>query len=243
MIPKIVHFVFGLDENFGGKPFNLIHKIAIKSAIDIIKPNKVFLYNKYEPNSLYWEEIKSLVEIVKINPPSEIFGRPIEHCAHKTDVIRLTKLIETGGIYLDVDTICLNSFDNLLDNKFVMGKQDEWGLCNAIMLSEKNSEFAKIWYDEYVTFDKNLWDYHPVVLPGLLAKKYTDLITVLKTESFFQPNPASTDLIFNGYIDKSNDYAMHLWECMCWDTYIKNINEDWIRNSNSTYATYAKKYL
>lgn len=236
--------VFGLSEDFGNKPFHLIHNIAIKSAYNIIKPDKIYLYCKYEPvHNKYWDDIKKIVEIVKIDPPNEIFGNKIDHCAHKADVVRLQKLIEMGGIYLDCDTICINSFDNLLNNKFVMAKQDNWGLCNAIMLSEKNSDFANLWYDSYKTFDKTKWDTHSVIVPKLLSTENPDLITVLSTDAFFQPNPANWQSIFNSFIDKSNDYAMHLWEGMGWDEQHKFIDEDWILNSNSTYAVYAKKYI
>lgn len=236
--------VFGLSDDFGNKPFHLIHNIAIKSAHNIIKPDKIFLYCKYEPeNNKYWNEIKSIVEIVKVEPVSEIFQNQIEHCAHKTDILRLEKLIEIGGIYLDCDTICINSFDNLLNNKFVMGKQDDWGLCNAIMLSEKNSQFGRLWYDNYKTFDKTKWDEHSVVLPKKLAEENPSFITILSTEKFFQPNPANWKSIFNEFVDKSNDYAMHLWESMGWDEQHKFIDEEWIRNSNSTYAVYARKYI
>ena len=244
MIPKIVHMVFGLSDDFGNKPFHLIHNIAIKSAYNIIKPDKIFLYCKYQPeNNKYWDDIKGIVEIVKVEPVSEIFGNQVEHCAHKTDILRLEKLIESGGIYLDCDTICINSFDNLLNNKFVMGKQDDWGLCNAIMLSEKNSQFGRLWYDNYKTFDKTKWDEHSVVLPKKLAEENPSFITILSTEKFFQPNPANWKSIFNEFVDKSNDYAMHLWESMGWDEQHKFIDEEWIRNSNSTYAVYARKYI
>lgn len=244
MIPKIIHMIFGLNPDFGDKPFSLIHNIAIKSAHHVIKPDKIFLYCKYEPlNNKYWEEIKQYVEIVNINPPDEIFGNKIDKYAHKSDIIRLSKLIEMGGIYLDCDTICINSFDNLLDNKFVMGKQDDRGFCNAVILSEKNSEFANIWFDNYKSFNQNDWDHHSVVLPGILYKQYPHLLTALNTEAFFQPNPANWKSIFNSFMDKSNDYAMHLWESMGWDEQHKFIDEDWVKNSNSTYAFYAKNYL
>ncbi len=244
MIPKIIHMIFGMTSDFGGKPFHLIHNIAIKSAYNVIKPDKILLYCKYEPtNNKYWDDIKNLVEIVKIDPPNEIFGNEIEHCAHKADVLRLIKLIEIGGIYLDCDTICINSFDNLLDNKFVMAKQDNRGLCNAIMLSEHNSEFGKIWYDNYRTFDKTMWDEHSVVLPKKLANQYPKLITILNTEKFFQPSYNNWELILNSFVDKSNDYAIHLWEYMGWDERYKFIDENWIHNSDSTYSFYAKKYI
>ena len=144
---------------------------------------------------------------------------------------------------MDCDTLCINSFDDLLNNKFVMAKQDDWGLCNAIMLSEKNSEFAKLWYDNYRTFDKTKWDEHSVVLPKKLAKENPELITILNTEKFFQPNPANWKLIFNSFMDKSNDYAIHLWEGMGWDEQHKFIDEEWIHNSDSTYGFYGKKYI
>ena len=58
--------VFGLSDDFGNKPFHLIHNIAIKSAYNIIKPDKIFLYCKYQPeNNKYWDDIKGIVEIVK----------------------------------------------------------------------------------------------------------------------------------------------------------------------------------
>ena len=130
--------VFGLSDDFGNKPFHLIHNIAIKSAHNIIKPDKIFLYCKYEPeNNKYWNEIKSIVEIVKVEPVSEIFGNQIEHCAHKTDILRLEKLIEIGGIYLDCDTICINSFDNLLNNNFL--SLSVLITCNAITASIQNN--------------------------------------------------------------------------------------------------------
>jgi hypothetical protein len=244
MIPKVVHFIFGLNKDFGGKPFHLIHKIAIQSAYEIIKPDKIFLYYAYEPqNNKYWEGIKKYVELVKIEPIDKIFENEIDHCAHKACITRLQVLNEIGGIYLDCDSICINSFDELLKNKFVMAKQDDYGLCNAIMLAEKKSEFGKIWFDNYKTFDKNKWDYHAVVLPKILAEQNKNLITVLESRAFFQPSFLFTDEIFIKFNNKTNDYAMHLWENMCWDLHIKNINEEYILNSNSTYAYYAKQFI
>ncbi len=80
-------------------------------------------------------------------------------------------------------------------------------------------------------------------MPKKLAIKNPELITVLNTEKFFQPNPANWKSIFNSFVDKSNDYAIHLWEGMGWDEQHKFIDEDWIYNSNSTYGFYAKKYI
>jgi len=39
-----------------------------------------------------WEDIKSIVEIVKVEPVDKIFGNQIEHCAHKTDILSIGKV-------------------------------------------------------------------------------------------------------------------------------------------------------
>jgi len=44
--------------------------------------------------------------------------------AQKTDIIRMLILKENGGIYVDTDTICIDSFDNILDNKFFVGQEE-----------------------------------------------------------------------------------------------------------------------
>jgi mannosyltransferase OCH1-like enzyme len=56
-----------------------------------------------EPHGEWWSETKDLVELVLVEPPTEIFGKPITQPAHKSDVIRLQVLIENGGIYVDTE--------------------------------------------------------------------------------------------------------------------------------------------
>lgn len=57
MIPNIIHFVFGLEPDFGGKVFCLVHYLAIKSALLVNKPDKIFLYYCYEPKgNMWWEK-------------------------------------------------------------------------------------------------------------------------------------------------------------------------------------------
>ena len=52
MIPNKLHFVFGLSETFGGKPWSLCHYLAVKSAIELNNPEKAYLYYKYKYK--YW---------------------------------------------------------------------------------------------------------------------------------------------------------------------------------------------
>ena len=181
MIPKIIHFVFGLAPGGGGKPFSFFHYLAIKSALKVNPDYKIYFVCAYLPVSPYFDLVKDDIEIVMVTPPQHIFNNKLCHFAHQADVIRLERLIEFGGIYLDMDTLCLKSFDPFLStNKLIMAPAyDYWsykpksflrkilkalklhhpapirvyrGLCNAVMIAPPQDAFLIKWYNEYKTF-------------------------------------------------------------------------------------------
>jgi hypothetical protein len=194
MIPNIIHFVFGLDKDFGGKPFSFLHYLAVYSAWKVNRPDKILFHYHYEPDTVWWKEAKPYVQLNKVDVPEEVFGNPISHFAHKADIIRLRQLMEHGGVYLDLDVLCLNPFSPLLSHRMVMAPQAGRGLCNAVLLAEAKSEFLAKWYDAYRTFDKEVWDWHSVQLPFDLWRQHPDLIHVEGPYSFFYPlhdEPAS----------------------------------------------------
>ena len=257
-IPNIIHFVFGFKPQI--EEFDLYRYIAIKSAIDVNNPEKVYFYYFYEPYGYWWEKIKSFLILELVKPPTEIFGNKVSHYAHQADIIRLTKIIERGGIYLDIDTICLKSFSDLLDNDFVMGIQnnsdgtDSYGLCNAVMLSSPNSFFGMKWFETYKTFrssgrDQN-WDEHSVLMPLRLSKEYPEHIKILGTNSFFYPLWYDIkNILFNENIDLNeykkiigNNYCIHLWDTYSND-YLKTLNENIVFSKNTIYNIFCRKFL
>jgi len=252
VIPNLFHFCYGLSRDFGGKPFSLVHYLAVKSAKEVNKPEEIFFYYSYEPEGEWWDRTKELVSLKKIAAPAEIFGNPLYHVAHKADIIRLQYLIETGGIYMDLDTISKKPFTPLLKNKFVIGKQGKWrnmGLCNAVMMSEKNSEFAKIWFEEYRTFrskgkDK-YWAEHSVSVPLKLSKKFPSLLHIEKYNSFHFPLYYSLSLkdLFVNSKDYPQAYCHHLWEGGSWDLYLRDLTVDQILRIDTTYNIIARRFL
>ncbi|MFN8250456.1 MAG: glycosyltransferase [Ferruginibacter sp.] len=180
MIPNIFHFVFGMAPDFGGKPFGLSHYLAIKSAADVNKPDIIYFHYEFEPGGEWWEKAKPLLTLKQVKAPGHIHGNPLCHVAHKADVIRLQALKEYGGVYLDLDTICVKPLLPLFNNSFVIGKElkapytpKNWrqqikyplkklfspkmhktvtGLANAVLLSEKESFFVSHWLSTYTSF-------------------------------------------------------------------------------------------
>ena len=252
MIPNIFHFCFIIEKDSDSMPFSLVHYIAIKSAYEVNKPDVINFYYNEEPKGEWWERAKDYLSLIQIEPPEEIFGNKLYHPAHKCDIIRLRVLIEHGGIYLDMDTICKKPFTDLLKYNFVMGKQGKWrrmGLGNSVMLSEKNSEFAKEWLKAYKTFrskgkDK-YWAEHSIAYPLKLAKKLKDKIHIVKYNRFHYPlyYPLSLKRLFVFCNDYEEAYCHHLWQGASWEKYLKNLNVDDIKSKDTAYNVIARRFI
>jgi hypothetical protein len=246
MIPKIIHFVYGLDENFGGKPFGFVHWVAIRTAAKFNPSYKILFWCKFIPNTIYFDDLKDIIEIKNIEPPTEIHGRPLVHFAHKADVIRLQVLRDYGGVYLDLDTITRKPFDEYLTKKVVMGREEckgrLLGLCNAVIFAQPNSEFIERWLDSYRNFRSNgrdqHWNEHSVIIPMNLAEQNPHEISIFDKEYFFFPDWSEDGLRALYLEDKTFDKAVvhHLWESLAWNI-LKRINE---RNVSLLRTSYSK---
>lgn len=89
MIPNIFHFVFGMSPDFGGKPFSLVHYLAVRSAVELNKPEAALFHYQYEPAGEWWEKAKPLLKLNKISSPDSVSDNKLYHVAHKADVLRL----------------------------------------------------------------------------------------------------------------------------------------------------------
>lgn len=254
MIPNKFHFIFGLKNDFGGKPFKLVHYLAIKSAIEVNKPEEVNIYLKYEPSGYYWDKIKPFLNIHFIEPPTEIFGNPLLHVAHQCGVMRIDILNKNGGIYLDCDTICVKPFTPLLNNITVMGIQGFGnnhidGLCDGVILSQKESPYLDLWYNSYKSHRSkgrdSHWDEHAVRIPLKLAIQNPNIISVVSYDYFHYPlyTEQGIDMLFKENLSFPNAFCHHLWEQNSWDRYLNNLTEEHIQSIDTTYNRIARRFL
>jgi len=252
-IPRILHYVFGLAPDFGGKPWSLVHYACVKSAIRWIRPDAVTLYYQFQPSGPWWDLTKPLLTPVKIEAPDEIFGNPLRHFAHRADVVRLRRLIEHGGIYLDVDVLVQRDFDDLLDNTMVMGQEGQGerrGLGNAVILAEPNAPFLQHWMETYRLFRGNgvgaFWNEHSVRIPYWLAGKHPEGIKVLSQRAFFWPLWLEEHLrwIFDSTerIPLQQAYASHLWQSLSW-RYLEALTPGIVRSRDTNFHRWIAPYV
>ena len=255
MIPKILHYCFGMSPTAGGKPWSLVHHVCLKSAVERINPTDVIFHCEVEPAGPWWELSRRMVTLERRGAPREIFGNPLVHYAHRADIVRLEALLNKGGIYLDADVLVHTSFDPLLENSTVLGRQvvdgKELGLCNAVILAEPHAPFLQKWYSEYRSFRSKgydaYWDEHSVQLPKKLSQQCPNDITVLSPFAFFWPTFKKEDLtlIFDSSapLDISRSYATHLWESLAWERYLEHLTPKRVRTVETNFHRWARPML
>ena len=182
MVPKLIHFIY-----VGGRAFSFIHFLAVYTAWKVNRPDHLYFHHTEEPTGLWWEKARPLLTLNRVDPVHEIYGNPIKYPAHMADVIRLAMLQRYGGIYLDLDIVCLRPFSPLLQNEFVMGIEPGTGLCNAVIIARQDAKFLSMWQDQYRSFDGSRWNHHSVVLPWQLAQAHPQHIHIADKYAFFYP--------------------------------------------------------
>lgn len=243
MIPNICHFIFGFKKQT--EEFLFCYYMAVYSAYIINKPMTIYFYYYYEPYGKWWNELLKIpnIKLEKVEMPTHIGNKEIKKTAHFADELRLRKLYEIGGIYLDIDTICVKSWNHLLNNKMVLGKEKDYGICNAIMLSEKNSEFIKYWRLKYSEeFNPDGWNEASIYLPKYLSTALPRLVTVCEENNFFSPSYNEVLNIFHNIYDiNDNLISLHLWDTFSYN-FLKSI-EGWEWAKRNSHTLYGKILL
>lgn len=250
MIPNKLHYV---HLSRGGREWKLHHYLSVKSAYNRGDFSSIIIWVDDEPEGKWWGLTKKMVSLEKVEPPTEIFGKPIIQQAHKSDVLRLQILLEYGGIYVDTDTIFVKPFLPLLNNKFVLGQQNvngSEGLCPAVILSEPNSVFGQQWLAGFATSfgggppGSSTWCTHSVAYPLWLSKQIPNEVTILDHEAFFWPlyHQSHMKMLFEQKHIFSNAYSHHLWESSG-KKYLDTFTEDIILEQDTSFTTLVKDLI
>lgn len=255
-IAPTVIFIFGFK---GVELFQYYMYLAVASSLRHNPGWRALILYCHEPVGEWWDFLKRDRRVIRHQLPDfQYYGiARVYHYAHKADIVRLRALRFLGGVYLDVDTITARSFAPLQAHRFVMGVQADapdakGGLCNAVLMSRRNSAFVKRWLRAYKTFNSKgrdkYWDFHSVKLPAKLSFDHVDEITVLPYDRFFWPLWHDVERVLLGedsgrYLPQLTDaYVFHLWNSMSEQALVK-IDIDYIKRSKSVYASLARDIL
>ncbi len=277
MIPRHFHFIFGLKPQT--EPFHLAYYLCLKSCLEVNQPDKLSFYYHYEPHGQYWDLIKPFLSLEQVQPEEFVRqhpgyqqhqeGRLIQawqwDYAHQADFIRLKKLIEHGGVYADMDTIFVAPIpEDMYRHPFVIGREKDVdlaeegvavpSLCNALMMAEPGSEYARQWLAQsYDVFD-GTWSKHSCQQAAVVAEQLPQSVKIVPQVHFFKHiwTIEGIHTLFEGLDSDFEDvYSMHMWNHLWWEQgrsdfsqfHAGLLTEKYIRETDTTYNLIARQYL
>ena len=270
-IPNTFHFTFGLRPQ--KEPFHLAYYLCLASCLNINRPDAIFFHHYHEPYGRYWDMIRerlilSRVEPVELVEKFRYADKFIEKhltYAHHADFIRLEKLLETGGVYADIDTLFVTPYPaGLFAKPFVLGREDpirctktgemKQSLCNALIFSRPRSAFCRLWFEKMAEAFDGTWSNHSTLLPQQLSEQHPEWLHVEPKQSFYSYmwTPGDLRRLFEECeAAPAGAYSIHLWAHLWWarnrrdfsNFHAGKISEGYIRRVDTTYNLLARPHL
>jgi hypothetical protein len=270
-IPRIAHFVFGLVEQT--QPFHPMHYLAIESCRQVLQPEAIHLHHRHLPYGVYWDLLRPHLVLHEVDLVPEVLAAPQDErlvparyrYAHHADFIRLDALLEHGGVYADMDTLFVHPFpSDLFEAPFVIGREapvrDEQtgevrpSTCNALLMSEPGSAFARAWRDGMAAAMNGTWSNHSGFLAQALTERMPEAVRVEPPRTFarYGSDPEGIALLFERLdTDLDGVLSLHLWSHLWWDSGRQDfshfhgglLDEAHIRSVDTTYTVLARAHL
>ncbi|KAL1527708.1 hypothetical protein AB1Y20_009093 [Prymnesium parvum] len=267
--PRLLHLIFGLTRDFGGKPFGLVHHLVIKAAAHYYRPASIFFYHVYEPSGEWWEKSRPLLSLRQVSPPTTIHGRTVRKFQHQADVLRLELLLQFGGLYIDMDVLLLHPLDDLIEPQAISssahassspprgselvlaheGVGGTIGLGNAWMLAKRNATMLRLWYEKYRDFSDRIWNEFSVRLPSRIAAEHSlgvDQLGVLEYDSLYWPPWNAwglAQLYRTPRCMLEHARAVHLWETKMWRALLGGLTPSRVEKQDSCFLRLAAAVL
>jgi glycosyltransferase involved in cell wall biosynthesis len=271
MIPRVAHFVFGLERQ--REPFHFLHYASIESCRRVLEPDAIFFHHKHVPRGEWWDRIRPHLTLVEVDEIPEVLAADYSagnvprryRYAHHADFLRLDALIERGGVYADIDTIFVRPFpDELFAAPFVIGREplvrDEStgeprpSLCNALLMAEPGAAFARAWREQMAAALNGTWSNHSGFLPLELSQSMPWAVRVEPQTTFlpFEPTRAGLSrLLEERRAVPAGARSVHLSAHLWWERGRRDfswVHGGWctpsfIRRARTTLADLARPYV
>ena len=226
--PNIVHFVWFTGPQ--SRQFRYINFLAVKRAADVQQPNQIFMWCNEEPvDNPHWEAIRKFATISHVDVPDGFAGvKWGMYPQYWSDLVRLIKLRDFGGIYLDTDAILLKPLTEFLDHDCVLaGGVPPIGFRNqtscvsaATIIARPHASFIEHWLEGFIASVGTLaWSGAVTDLPLELHDRYPGELTLIPLHKFL-PFDWTNDSVLSyerhtEYLDLVKDsYVAHLWDTM-----------------------------
>jgi hypothetical protein len=275
-VPAVFHFVFGLAPQ--RDPLHIVHYLCLESCRRVNRPGVICFHYRHEPHGPWWERIKPHLTLRQLGTRSALpdpgrydateEGQMIRRYgwiyAHEADFVRLSILLDEGGVYADMDTLFISPLPaHLFRRRFVMGEEAPLAgpdgvlrvsLCNALIMAQPGAEFALRWLDRMAPAFDGTWSRHSNQEAVRLWGEMPDAIHIVP-QTYFYKHPATrrgVRTLLEGHDPDVTDLcSLHLWAHLWWDAWRTDfttvhageVDEQYVRTRRTTYAVLARRFL
>lgn len=257
-IPNTITYIY-----IRGIPFSFVHYLCVATAA-ICNPGATIRFLcETVPDTPAWRQCRDNVpmDVETIEPPSSVFDIPLEHPAHIADVVRLQEMLDRGGVFLDLDVVCVRPFNFASREACVLAEQHKDGLVRglgcAVAMCRPGSSFVADWISGYDPrrsrwsgfrshgHDK-YWCEMSTDYPAMLATEPRTDLSILSHDYFYPYSWEDDGLValFEMCMPLSpKTTAIHLWETMSWHRYLKQMTMSEITARANTVTRSAARIL
>jgi len=226
-IQKNIHFIYVLN------PISEKYIENIKTYINCNKDYKIYLWVDDVNDGLLIDG----VEVINIKN-LDMFNRDIydkvSNPGEKSDILRYEIIYQYGGMYSDVDSVCMRSLDDLFENSYLAYTLIYWNnVANGFFTFSKNSSFLRFVL-ECLRENYNSYDWKTTPERSGPTFLTTCLIQEPKGVSLIDQSK-----IING--KDPNSYTIHTMDAS-WQRGYENFNDvDFIEIGTSNFNTLIEK--
>jgi hypothetical protein len=176
--PSIVHYV-KLSQNDRDISLTFREYLSMMSVYKLLKPERILVHSNVNINGDRWNQVQkwvgTTVEVNHVKRVTQLNGKHVRYIEHAADYIKVSQLLEYGGLVMDFDVIIINGTRLKEEQRKSECVLAEEGLNpNAGFMScIKNSSFVCQWLGGYhIDFRPTDWIYNSAFVPSniLLGK-------------------------------------------------------------------------
>ena len=176
---------------------------------------------------------------MKREPPKSIIKAHYETDYSNYDKVKI--IMEKGGIYLDLDVMVTQSFDELRRHDCTVGYESDNKICSGVIVCVQNHAFLYLWLSSYYDDYSKRWSYNSGIVPSRIIERFPELVHTSK-DKIHRPSFRELDKIWGKtpYPWKKN-YTIHTWIRVAIKKNLVNYpTPESIKTMNSTYGQIAR---
>lgn len=244
MTCKLIHFVW-----FGPRPLGYTEFLAVKTARKIYGIAPHLWTDDSVPENEWLLRIKEIAVQKQIKSEWQQIANLASKYNYKSDYLRYQLLHDYGGLYLDIDTLCVKSIFDLVLQGLVVAQQPSFKepINGAVMyVAEPQHPVVATLLNESIRILKEVksmtWS---EIGPKLLSKTLKPDVdcTILPHEHFYFYKSSHWQQIFEDNPIDDQMYVIHWWNKHAGTFARKTVNPEYIKTSNSLYAKVVKRVL